>query len=305
MDSRKLQYFVEVAAASSFSKAAEKLLVAQPAISRSIQKLEEELQLQLFDRSEKAAVLTREGRALLAHAHAILERMKDAEREMEELRGLQRGEIRFGLPSMFGSVRFPAIMKAFKNLYPALTITVVEEGTVQIRSLIERREVDLGVVSMETEDPEIVVTPLATDEMVACLAIEHPLSDRDFVTLSELLNEPLVLFKEGYFQRQLLMEAGKEAQIEPNIVFSTNQLSLIRSLVVEGVGVTLFLRMVAESDPMLRAIPLKPPVPVHLGIGRRKHAQLSKASQTFLDFLQRKMSGQPIRSGNDIMRKRY
>lgn len=305
MDSRKLQYFVEVAAASSFSKAAEKLLVAQPAISKSIQKLEEELQLQLFDRSEKSAILTPEGKVLLSHANAILDRMKEAEREMEELRGLQRGEIRIGLPSMFGSVYFPPIIKEFKKLYPALTISVVEEGTVQIRSLIERKEVDLGIVSVASEDSEMIVTPLLTDEMMACLAIDHPLSGRDSITLSELLTEPLVLFKEGYFQRKLLMEASREANVEPDVVFTTTQLSLIRSLVVEGVGATLFLRMVAEPDSMLRAIPLEPPVQVRLGIGRRRNTLLSKASQTFLDYLQRKMSGNSILDRNDNMKKRY
>jgi DNA-binding transcriptional LysR family regulator len=139
MDNRKLQYFVEVALAGSFTRAAEQLMVAQPAISKSIQKLEEELQLTLFDRSEKAVALTPEGRVLLKHARSILGSIAEARKEMEELRGLERGEIRIGLPSMFGSFYFPQIIKEFKKMHPSLHISVEEEGTLQIRKLIERK----------------------------------------------------------------------------------------------------------------------------------------------------------------------
>lgn len=85
MDSRKLKYFLEVADAGTFTKAAERLFVAQSAVSKTIQKLEDELLLTLFDRGEKKAVLTPEGRVLMKHAHVILGKLEDAAREMNEL----------------------------------------------------------------------------------------------------------------------------------------------------------------------------------------------------------------------------
>jgi DNA-binding transcriptional LysR family regulator len=290
MDSRKLEYFVEVATAGSFTRAAEKLLIAQPALSRAIRKLEEELQLVLFDRSENSAILTPEGKVLLGHARSILGRMEEAREEMEELRGLERGEITVGLPSMFGIAYFPSIIKEFQKRYPKLRISVVEEGTLQVRSLIEQKKVDLGITSVEPTTPDLDITPLLIDEMVACFPIGHPLADRKSVTLQELLHEPLILFKEGYFQRELLLEASRKANIELNAIFTTNQLSLIRSLVIEGVGVTLFLRMVTASDPQLRAVSLDPPIMIHLGVGRKRNTYQSKASQTFFEFLQQQVA---------------
>jgi DNA-binding transcriptional LysR family regulator len=290
MDNRKLQYFVEVASTGSFTRAAEQLLVAQPAISKSIQKLEEELQLTLFDRSEKAVSLTPEGKVLLKHARSILGSIEEARKEMEELRGLERGEIRIGLPSMFGSFYFPQIIKEFKKMFPSLHISVEEEGTLQIRKLIERKEVDLGIITSDEAGTEIDVIPLLKEEMVACFPKEHPLASKESISLQEMLLEPLILFKEGYFQRRLILEASRTANITPNITFSTNQLSLIRSLVAEGIGSTLFLRMVAASDPLIQPVSLNPPVYLQLGVGIHRNTYLSKASQTFLEFLKRRIS---------------
>jgi DNA-binding transcriptional LysR family regulator len=294
MDSRKLQYFAEVAAASSFTKASEKLLVAQPAISKTIQKLEDELQVTLFDRSEKSAVLTPEGRVLFGYANDILEKMENARKVMEEMRGLQRGEIRIGLPSMFGSSYFLPIIKEFKQIYPALNISVVEEGAIQIRTRIERKEVDFGILPVDADEKEFEVLPLLRDHVVACFSLDHRLADRVSVTLPDMLNEPLIFFKDDCFQERLLMKASKTANIGINITFTTNQLSLIRSLVIEGVGATLFLSMVTASDTMLRTVSLSPPIPVQLGVCRKRNTQLSKAGQTFLEFLQRKIHSEKL-----------
>ncbi|MDF2923148.1 MAG: LysR family transcriptional regulator [Paenibacillaceae bacterium] len=285
MDFRKLQHFMEVAATGSFTKASERLRLAQPAISKSIQKLEEDLGVTLFDRSEKAAALTTEGRVLLKHAQTILGKVEEARHELREMRDLQTGEVQIGLPSMFSSAYFPPIIKAFKKRYPSVHITVEEEGTVEIRSLIEHKKVDLGIIGYDPNEQELEVDLLLTDELMLCLPMEHPLAARQSVTLQEVLREPLVLFKEGYFQRKLLEEASAVSGIPLNVTFTTNQLSLIRSLVVEGLGVTLFLSMVPASDDRLCTVPLDPPVFIHLGVGRRRNTYLSIASRAFLDFL--------------------
>ncbi|MEC0266368.1 LysR family transcriptional regulator [Paenibacillus anseongense] len=292
MDSRKLQYFVEVAASCSFTKAAEKLLVAQPAISKAIQKLEEELQLKLFDRSDKSVVLTSEGNVLLAYAQSILGQLDEARREMEELRRLERGEIRIGLPSIIGSSSFAPLLKEFKKLHPKLAVTVIEEGTDHIRHLIACKEVDFGILLGLNEDAELMVVPLLTDEAVACVAEDHPLSRRRSVTMEKLLEEPLILFKEDELQRNIFLEAGKESGIAPNIAFTTNQFALLCSLVAEGMGASILLRTTSSSDERIRNVPLSPPVPVQLGIGYRRNYQLPQACAAFIDFLQRKIYDQ-------------
>ncbi|MEK8130628.1 LysR family transcriptional regulator [Paenibacillus filicis] len=286
MDSRKLHYFAEVATAASFTKASEKLLVAQPAISKTIQKLEDELQLVLFDRSEKSAILTPEGKILFDYATDILEKIEDARRRMEELRVLQRGEIRIGLPSTFGSAYFLPIIKEFIYQYPSVNISVVEEGTKRIRMLIERKEIDFGIIAVNSAEPEVEMIPLLVDDMVACFPTDHPFAKKNAVALHELVDEPLILFKDDCFQQRLFKNAG----LDTKVIFTTNQLSIIESLVGEGVGATLLLRMVAESLSSLGSVPIYPQIPIYLGVCKKRNTYLSKAGQTFLDFLKQKIA---------------
>ncbi|AMA71984.1 LysR family transcriptional regulator [Aneurinibacillus thermoaerophilus] len=285
MEIRQLEFFVEVAKHRSFTRAAEELLVAQPAISKSIKKLEEELGLLLFNRAERKVSLTAEGEAFLKHAELILEQMTRAKAEMEEMRGLKKGEVRVGLPSMVGSYYFPGLIIDFKKQYPDLQITVYEQGTVKIQQMITQGEIDMGVVLEDMSADELEVLPFLKEEMVACVPASHPFARRLSVTYEELAHEPLVLFKEGYFQREIIARAGRMSGSPLNVTFETNQIPLIKSLVAKQLGITLFLRMVIVDDPHLVPVSLDPPVFLNLGIAWNKNAYLSKANQAFLSFL--------------------
>ena len=138
MDLRQLRVFVEVARLGSFTRAAEHLHVAQPAVSLSIRKLEEGLDLTLLNRQEKRVTLTAEGEALLAHARRILEDCAAAEAEMAELRGLGSGEVRVGIPPMMSSYFFPLIIREFRRRYPKLRLSVNGEGAASIQRMPSR-----------------------------------------------------------------------------------------------------------------------------------------------------------------------
>jgi DNA-binding transcriptional LysR family regulator len=285
MEIRQLEFFVEVARQKNFTKAAEHLHVAQPAISKSIKKLEEELGLLLFNRVERKVSLTGEGEVFLNHATLILDQLERAKTEMKELSGLKKGEVRIGLPSMVGSYYFPGLIIDFKKMYPNLQITVYEEGTVKIRQMIVDGEIDMGVVMEDSTEKDIEVLPFLEEEMIVCVPRSHPFANRQSVSYEELAKESLVLFKEGYFQREIIARASRMSGLPLNVTFETNQISLIKSLVTRQLGVTLFLRMVIAEDPHLVPVSLDPPVYVKLGVAWSKHAYLSKANQAFLSFL--------------------
>lgn len=287
MDLRQMQYFVSVAQTLNFTKAAQMMYVAQPAVSKAIQKLEAELGLTLIHRSDKRISLTPEGQVFLNHCISLLEKLDEIKLEMQELRNLEIGEVRIGLPSMFGSYHFPPIIKAFKQSYPGLSFTVIEEGTVQIRKLIENKELDLGVIAMDDEIPgSLNVIPIIKEEVVVCFPPNHLFNRQPSIPYHLLLQEPLILFKEGYFQRKLIEQAKDNTGIQPNISLSSNQLSLVKSLVAEGLGITMFLKIVADKEPALSFRSLDPPVCLNLGIAWVKDRYLSKASRAFLKFLQ-------------------
>src|SRR5690242_5847084 len=110
MDVRQLRYFLEVARVSSFTKAAERLRIAQPAVSMAVKKLEEELDLVLLNRQDKKVSLTAEGEIFVTHARRIIDDVKAAELEMGELKGLASGEVRIGIPPMISAYFFPDII---------------------------------------------------------------------------------------------------------------------------------------------------------------------------------------------------
>lgn len=285
MDLRQLRVFAEVARLGSFTRAAEQLHVAQPAVSISVRKLEEELELTLFNRQEKQVTLTAEGEALLAHARRILEDFAAATAEMAELHGLERGEVRIGIPPMMSAYFFPRIIRDFRRRYPQLKLAVNGEGAASIQRLISRGDLDMGVIAGGRLPEGLQAQHFLREEIVACLPADHPLAGRGAVTLDEFLQEPQIFFKQGYYMRELLEELAASTGRQPQVVFETNLFSLVRSLVRERLGVSTFLRMVVTGDPELRAVSFDPPLYLDLVIAWKANRYLSRANRAFIDFL--------------------
>jgi DNA-binding transcriptional LysR family regulator len=285
MDVRQLRYFLEVARVSNFTKAAESLRIAQPAVSMAIRRLEEELDLVLINRQDKKVSLTAEGEIFLSHARRILDDLKAAELEMGELKGLGKGEVRIGIPPMISAYFFPDIIRDFLKSYPQLHLSVYGEGAGRIQKMIAQGELDMGVVAGESFPENLEVRRFVREEIVVCVPLGHPFAQRSSVTLAEFIAEPLVFYKEGYYIREFFLEALREIGSSPNIVFETNLFSLVKSLVRNGTGISTFLRMVVADDTDLAAIPFDPPLHLDLLIAWKKHIYLSRANRAFVDFL--------------------
>lgn len=285
MEFRQIEFFLEVVKRKSFTKAAEALYVAQPAISKSIQKLEKDLGVFLFTRTDKPVRLTPEGERFLQYATVIMDQVTLAKLEMNELIGLEKGEVTIGLPSMAGSYYFPKIIVDFKKQYPNLQISLFEAGTKNIQAAIEEGSIDLGVIVQDHQKNDKLQTlPFLKEEMVVCVPSHHPFARLQSISYEQLASEPLVLFKEGYFQRDIIEKASQISGTTPNVTFETNQISLTKSLTRRGLGITLFLKMVISEDPDLIPISLDPPVYVELALAWKKKTYFSKANQAFLDF---------------------
>ena len=285
MNSKQLRYFHEVARLQSFSKAAETLHIAQPAISMSIQKLERQLDIRLFHRNDRKIRLTDEGQRLFRHAGIILKNMDDAELEMRELKGLTQGSVRIGIPSMLGSYYFPPILMAFKHLHPELNLEVIEGGTWQLQQMVEHGELDLGVIVSEFV-PETLHTELFLQEqMLVTVSKDHRFATQQSVTYQDFFSEELVMFQEGYFHRKIVDRIAAHTGAKPNIGFETNLIPLIKSIVKQGFGISTLLGMVIEDDDDLIALPFSQPVWLDLSIAWNKDRCLSQANQAFVRFM--------------------
>jgi len=285
MDLRQLRVFVEVVRQGSFTRAAERLHIAQPAVSITIRKLEEELELSLLNRRERRVRLTAEGENLLRHAERVLDNVAAAETEMAELRGLTKGEVRIGIPPMMSSYYFPRIIREFCDAYPNLKLSVNGDGAARIQRQIARGEIDLGVVAGQKLLPGLQSRHFLREEIVACVPISHPLAGRSSILLSEFLRQPLILFKEGYYMRELMDDLMADHVLRPQVVFETNLFSLVRSLIKQKLGISTFLRMVVRGDDELAAVSFDPPLYLDLLVAWKADRYLSRANRAFIDFL--------------------
>ncbi len=285
MDLRQLRVFVEIVRQGSFTLAAEQLHIAQPAVSMTIRKLEEELDLTLLNRQERRVTMTAEGESLLRHAERILDNLASAETEMAEFRGLTHGEVRIGIPPMMSSYYFPQIIRDFRDRYPNLKLSVNGEGAARIQRMIAKGELDMGVIAGQKSMDGLEYQHFLREEIVACTPLSHPLAGRNKISLAEFLLEPLILFKEGYYMRELMDELVATEHLQPQVVFETNLFSLVRSLIKEKLGISTFLRMVVSDDAELAAISFDPPLHLDLFIAWKADRHLSRANRAFIDFL--------------------
>ncbi|MBT3026469.1 MAG: LysR family transcriptional regulator [Candidatus Thiodiazotropha sp. (ex Ctena orbiculata)] len=287
MDIRHLRYFMAICQHGGFTAAARQLHIAQPAISIAMRKLEAELNLTLLHRGERQITPTIEGEVLLAHAKRILEMTEAAELEMEELRGLTKGEVRIGIPSMLGSYYFPPILMGFKHCYPELRLSVYEEGTRRLQEMIRVGELDLGVVVADAPPEDLETRLLTREEMVACVPEAHPLAPREKLSMEEFFSHELVVFKTGYFLREFIDRYSLSHELSPKIAFETNLIPLTKAIVRQGFGITTFLRMVIDQDAQedLVAIPFDEPVFLDLSLAWKKGGYLSRANRAFVDYV--------------------
>ncbi|MCF7364180.1 MULTISPECIES: LysR family transcriptional regulator [Vibrio] len=287
METRHLKYFVEVAQHQSFTHAASALHIAQPALSIAIKKFEQQLGVTLFRRDERKVSLTHEGEVLLEHALRILRQLEDAQLAVDELKGLVKGEVRLGTPSMMGSYFFPEIIMAFKSYFPNLKMTMVEAGTQSIRKMLLNGELDIGVILNHDLPPDLEVDPLLSSQMVAVVGKEHELAEKKEIEFKEFFDHELVMFKPGYFHRDFIDNTCKEHKLTANISFETNLLPMILSIVKHEYAITALLELVTDHESEIRAIPFNPPVYLDLALAWRKEGYLSNADRTFIEFVKK------------------
>lgn len=285
MDLKQLRYFHEIVRLGSFTRAAETLHIAQPAISVAIRKLETELELQLFQRHDRKVSLTAEGERLWLHAQRILQAVDDARLEMQELKGLSKGEVRVGIPGMMGSYYFPPILMAFRHRYPHISLQVIEGGTWQLQQMLETAQLDLAVIVQDFLPEALEARVIVREEMRVVVGREHPLAQQAAVSIDEFFKEELVLFRNGYFHRKIVDRLAAEVGIKPVIGFETNLIPLIKSIIKQGFGISTLLAMALENDPELVDLPFAEPVWLDLCIAWRRGGYLSRANQAFVDFL--------------------
>ena len=285
MNLKRLEYFCQLAVLGNFTRAARAVGIAQPALTVAIQKLEQEVGLKLINRADKNSLLTAEGEVLYKLATQLLSQAKQVELELEELKELERGTIRFGVSSMMGSYYFPKILTKFQQKYPKIKIHLVDQGTAALEKMLLNSELDLALVRGDLENPQLRYTELINEEVVAGMVSSHHLATEQTISLAQFCQQPLVLFHEGYFLREAVSQYAKKYHLSLDIRMETNLIELQKSLVRNEVGITTCLSRILENEKQMTSTPFDPKIEFKLSLAWKKNHYLSKASKVFMTYL--------------------
>ena len=257
MELRHLEYFVAVADARSFTRAAEQLHVVQSGVSAAIKALEAELGSPLFDRTSKRVDLTDAGRALLPRARATLDAARAARDAVDDVRGGLRGSLRIGTMTSVGLVDLPALLGEFHRRYPEVTIRLVVDpnGSRGLVEALTAGSLDLALVSLPGPAPVgLTVTPLASAPLVLVVPGDHRLAGRGSVPLAELAEEPFVDFPTGYGNRAVVDRAFDAASLRRHVVLEVTDVATGADFVRHGLGIAILPQFVVPEAPDLATL---------------------------------------------------
>lgn len=286
MELRQIEYFCMVGKLQSFTRAAEQLHISQPSITQAIRKLEEEIDVQLFDRSKKKAVLTAEGQAFLSRMEKILDDCQQAVQEAKDFKTWRKGTVKLGVPPMIESYLFPDIFSCFKQAYPALQLIAFEEtSSLDAAAKLEKDELDLAIIILPENSETLNTSVITQEQLVLCMHPNHPLRQQNAVRFDQLKNEQFILLKEKSYQHQVVISRCLRQHFMPNTILSSNQIKTIKSLISNGSGISLLMTMVVRDDHHIAVVPLQEPIIFDIGLAWKKDKCLSNASIAFIKFI--------------------
>ncbi|CCK76014.1 MAG: LysR family transcriptional regulator [Oleispira antarctica] len=241
MDIQALTAFIAVAEHKSFSLAAEQLHLTQPAISKRIKGLEEQLNSPLFDRHNRSLSLTDTGHSLLPKAKEIVQLVRDTQLSMRNMNHQVEGRLKLGTSHHIGLHRLPPFLKSFVSQFPLAELNLSFMGSESAYQAVAQRKVELALTTLETSNtnnsPEGMISEvLWHDKMVFVCAKEHPLNQLAHAQLRDLSTYPAILPEANTFTFKLLVEKFKQQNLTLHTPMPTNYLETIKMLVSVGLG---------------------------------------------------------------------
>lgn len=293
MDINQLEVLVTVAQEQSFSRAAKTLHRTQPAVSQAIQRLELELGESLFDRSSKDGTLTAAGRVLFDVAQQMLNLRLGAHAALKELKDLHRGKLTLSANEYTVMYLLPVI-PVFRARHPHIKVEVKRSLASRIPAEILGRDIEIGVVSYKPGDAAIASVPVMTDELALIVPPNHPLANKEVVSVKDLGAESFVAHNVASPYREKVVRTFEKYKTPLNISMEMPTLEAIKRFVEQGMGVALVPRLTAQSEIARKQVvavtvrEMRLERSIHLIY--RKGATLSHAARAFLRVAREKRS---------------
>ncbi|RCW63174.1 LysR family transcriptional regulator [Saliterribacillus persicus] len=288
MELKQLEYFIVLCQELHFTRAAEKLGIAQPSLSQQIGLLEHEVGMPLFDRIGKKNILTDAGKTLLHYSYNVFHEISQARAAISELQGLERGSLKIGSLITVVNYLLPPTVIGFHHAYPNVELSVQGLRTGDIYKGLLQNELDLGIIFLPLEHEDLESIPIYEEDLALAVPIDFPLAHKESVTLQILNDTPSILLPETYFLRQVINEQCRSMNFTPKPVLEMTTMESIIQMVSKGVGVTILPKAYLDyiDNIQIKTIPIQDPViTTQIGIAYRKNKHLCAASRVFMEQL--------------------
>jgi len=248
MEVRQLEYVVALSDERSFSRAAERMRVAQPSLSQQIKKLEKELGQTLFDRLPRGAVPTEAGKRLVQRARLILAQLVDAGREVSDTKNSVAGQLRVGAIPTIAPYLLPQLLHEFRARYPDADVHVVEDVTERLCHGVIDGDIDIAVTSSVDDDRAMHVELIGKERLWALVGADHPLASRKSVTWKTFGKEPAVMLDDANCLAGQVSDLCTRNGVMPKVTGYGAQLTTLASMVALGLGISVVPEMMRVMD---------------------------------------------------------
>ncbi|TVZ77468.1 DNA-binding transcriptional LysR family regulator [Aeribacillus composti] len=287
-----MKCFLEVTRTGNFTTASENLFITQPALSRIIKSLEDEIGAPLFIRTRKKLILTDAGRILKKHALKIENQLQQLDAELDKMFMQRKRQIRIGLPTITNSIFFSKLIASFHEEYPEVIFLLEEDGSKPVEEKVLNNLLDFGVVVLSEENENLDSIIFVNEKLKLVVSSSHRLAGKQEVSLQELKKEDFIMFDRDFVLRNLVINSCKEAGFQPKIISETSQLEFIQELVAYNIGITLLPEStcIELTDDFKTITVTNPEIEWNLAMIWRKDASLSQIAQEFIRFAKEKLS---------------
>lgn len=288
MELRQIRYVLAVAEERSFSRAATRLHLAQPSLSQQIAKLEKLLGVSLFHRLPQHVELTDAGQRFVQVAQTLVDMSEGLEREMRAYAVGESGKLLVGSLPITGAYVLPRVISAFTQQFPGVELQLMEDTSSHLEQLLVRGKIDVSLLTLPIGDPSLEVIPAIHEEIFLAVPPQHPLAEREEVSLEEVADQPFILLKEGQGFRTISLRLCEQAGFRPRIVFESSNIQTVQSLVAAGMGLSFAPKMITLAPGTI-----EPPVYLRmvdkpyrtLVVAYRKDRPLSRPAEAFVGYL--------------------
>lgn len=291
MELRQLEYFLMVSEVNSFTRAAERLYVSQPAVTNAIRSLEEELGIQLFDRNQKQALLTIEGEIFYHHIKNIMHGVSNTLSEINNLKNLNSGVLMLGLTPLAGIEPLPKLLCTFHTKHPGIQLKFIESNSLELQDQLIKEKIDLAVLFSDEKNNSLNYKPLQKDELVVCCSNTHHFRRKNSLQLTELINESLILLHKHCLFRQQIIQKFEEMNTLPQIIFESDQLQTIKNIIHISDDISILPHSLCNNDMELVTIPFAEPLYVQPFFTYKKNRQQSHAAEAFIKYIDFSLKG--------------